>query len=79
MDKIPAKDNSSSVAQAEYKLVHDRRLVKEVQSAVNFGKLELTYSNNSLAVIAEILIGCKSLPAFRDVTLIPDCLLPKGA
>ena len=63
----------------QYKLIHEHRLAKEVQSAIDFGKVELTYSNNSLSTIGEILIGFKRLPNFRDVNLIPDCLLPKGS
>ena len=63
----------------QYKLVHDRRLAKEVHSHLTFGKLLVTYSNNALSTISDTLIGFKSLPSFRDVTLIPDCLLPKSA
>ena len=45
--------------------------------ALDFGRLELTYSNNALASISELLVACKSLQSFRDYNMIPRCLLPK--
>ena len=58
--------------------MHERRLAKEVGAELNFGSVQLTYSNNALFNVSELLAEGKSLPYFRDVTLIPDCLLPKG-
>ena len=43
-------------AEMEYKLVHERRLAKEVCAELTLGRVELTYSNNSLASLSELLI-----------------------
>ena len=40
----------------EYKLVHEGRLAKEVCADVGLGRVELTYSNNSLASLSDLLI-----------------------
>ena len=58
--------------------MHEKRLAKEILLDVKFGRVELTYSNNALASISDFLIGLKSLHHFRDMTLIPDCLIPKS-
>ena len=68
--------SENTILSFEYKLVHESRLTKEVSGSLNFGKVELTYSNNSLASISELLITCKQLPAFRDLNLVPSCMIP---
>jgi len=49
-----------------------------VRFGVKHGRVELTYSSNALAALGDFFVGLKSLPSFRDVTLIPDCFLPKS-
>ena len=46
--------------QASYKLTHENRLARKVDGEVNFGRVEITYSNNALTAISELLIGFKS-------------------
>jgi len=60
-----------------YKLIHENKLTRGVEGELKFGKVEVTYSNNALTTINEVLIGFKSLPSFRDYNLVPDCLIPK--
>ena len=50
----------------DYKLLHERRLAKEVNAELSFGKIELTYSNNALASLSDMLITAKEFPSFRD-------------
>jgi len=69
---------TSQTATFSYDLVHERRWTKEVKVDLKFGRVEVTYSHNTLQSICELLIGLKSLPSFRDLATIPDCLLPKG-
>jgi len=38
--------------------------------------VELTYSNNALASLSDVLIGLKELPSFRDLNLVPACMRP---
>lgn len=68
---------NQEVVSANYRLVHESKLTRQVEADINFGKAELTYSNNSLSTISDVLIAFKSVPAFRDLTLIPSCMIPK--
>ena len=61
----------------EYKLVHERRMAREVCAELGFGRVEVTYSNNSLASLSDLLIQAKQLPSFRDYSVIPSFLKPK--
>ena len=69
---------NTGVAQLSYKLIHERRIAKEVSAELDFGRLQVTYSNKALASVTEFVVGIKDQPSFRDLDLIPDCLLPKG-
>ena len=40
----------------EYRLVHEGRLAKEVCADAALGRVEVTYSNNSLASLSDLLI-----------------------
>ena len=50
----------------DYKLIHESRLAKEVGAELSFGRVELTYSNNALASLGDMLITAKEFPSFRD-------------
>lgn len=76
--KFGQADQAQHAVHASYKLSHESRLARQVDGELNFGKVEVTYSNNALSTISELLIGFKSQASFRDFTLIPDCMLPKG-
>ena len=69
--------SNQEVVSANYRLVHESKLTRQVEAEFNFGKAELTYSNNSLATISDVLIAFKSMPAFRDLTIIPSCMIPR--
>ena len=60
----------------DYRLLHEKRLSKEIFGEVSFGRVELTYSNNALASISDVLIRLKDLPSFRDLNLVPTFILP---
>lgn len=50
---------NSGVATVQYKLIHERRIAKEVNADLDFGKLQITYSNKALASVTEFLVGIK--------------------
>ena len=63
----------------DYKLIHEKKLAQDVTLALDFGRLELTYSNNALTSLSDTLVAFKNLQSFRDLNLIPGCLLPKNS
>ena len=65
------------MASFEYKLEHERKLAKEVSGELGLGRVEITYSNNSLASLSDLLIQAKELPSFRDYSIIPTFLKPR--
>ena len=69
--------NSMAVTHVDYKLIHERRLAREVSAELTLGKLEVTYSNNALTSLSDMLITAKEFPSFRDFNIIPSCLQPK--
>ena len=57
--------------------MHESKLTRQVSGVLNFGRLEVTYSNNALESLTQLLISAKQLPSFRDLNLIPNFMLPK--
>ena len=62
----------------DYRLLHEKRLAKEIVGEVVFGRVELTYSHNALASLSDVLIRLKDLPSFRDLNLGPGCFFPQN-
>lgn len=49
-------ENSSRSVNFDYKLIHEKRIAKEVSGEVNLGRAELTYSSNALSCLGALLI-----------------------
>ena len=52
-------------------------MAREVCAELGFGRVEGTYSNNSLTSLSDLLIQAKELPSFRDYSVIPAFLKPR--
>ena len=57
--------------------MHERGFAKELSGELAFGRVEVSYSHNALISLSEFLVGIKDLPMFRDLNLVPACMLPK--
>ena len=71
-------NNEPHITHLDYKLIHEKRLAKEVSAELDLGRIEITYSNNAVASLSETLIDLKQLPSFRDLNLMPSCLFPNN-
>ena len=52
-------------------------MAREVSGELLFGRVEVSYSHNALVSLSQFLLGIKGLPMFRDLNIVPACMLPK--
>ena len=69
-DKVNQQSSGKYALRISYDHQHECRLAKQVQGDVRLGSVQVTYSNNALTTVSDVLIRCKEFPSFRDVNFV---------